>query len=202
MKSKFDDRVHKQCKAITEIDPISNLKELLANTRKKYGNENAFIFKTKEEGKFKYLTYNDYIDEIEALGTALINVGLKGKRIAVISENRYEWTLGYLATVTGVGVVVPLDKSLPENELRSSIERSEAEAVIYSKKYEDIMSSLNNNPNNKVKYYISMDKEKSEDGMYSLRELINSGKDLIKNNDRSFIDCKIDNEAMSIMLFT
>lgn len=102
MEPRIDNKVHKKSKAITEIDRIYNLKELLANTRKKYGNENAFIFKTEKENEFKYLTYNEYIDEIEALGTALINAGLKDKRIAVISENRYEWTIAYLATVTGV----------------------------------------------------------------------------------------------------
>jgi len=101
-----------------------------------------------------------------------------------------------------VGVVVPLDKSLPEAELKSSLERSEAEAVIYSKKYESIMSELNKNSNNKVKYYISMDKEKSDEKMYSLKELINVGKDLIAAGDRRFLDSEIDNEEMSIMLFT
>lgn len=60
---------------------------------------------------------------INGLVTALINMGLKGKRIAVIGENRYEWEIAYLAIATGTGVVVPLDKSLPENELRNLIER-------------------------------------------------------------------------------
>ena len=30
---------------------------------------------------------------IDALGTALIDIGLKDKRIAVIGENRYEWEM-------------------------------------------------------------------------------------------------------------
>ena len=52
-----DERVHKQCKKITQIDEISNLKELLINTRKKYGNENAFVFKTDKPNKLRYITY-------------------------------------------------------------------------------------------------------------------------------------------------
>ena len=59
---------------------------------------------------------------------------MKDKRIAIISENRYEWCVAYLATVCGTGLVVPLDKSLPENELESLIERSEIEAIFYYKK--------------------------------------------------------------------
>lgn len=62
---------------------------------------------------------------VDALGTALIDMGLKGKRIAVIGENRFEWEIAYLSVVCGTGIVVPLDKSLPENELKSLIDRSE-----------------------------------------------------------------------------
>ena len=51
-------------------------------------------------------------------------MGLKGKRIAIIGENRYEWEIAYLAIVCGVGIVVPLDRSLPENELEKLVERS------------------------------------------------------------------------------
>lgn len=75
-------------------------------------------------------------------GTALIRLGLKGKRIAVMSENRYEWALSYLAVVCGTGIIVPLDKALPENEIQSLIERSEVEAICYSKKYDEIMNKL------------------------------------------------------------
>ena len=198
----MEEKIHKSCERITEIDQIANLKELLQNTRAKYGTEVAFLFKTDEPGVFREKTYNEYIDEIEALGTALINIGLKGKRIAVISENRYEWTLAYLSTVTGVGVIVPLDKSLPVNELESSITRSEAEAIFYSKKYDDIMKNIKSKANNNVKFYISMDEEKNTGEVYSLKELIKQGKELIKNGDDSYINAEIDNEKMSIMLFT
>lgn len=67
---------------------------------------------------------------------------MKGKRIAVIGENRYEWGLSYLAVTCGTGIVVPLDKSLPENEIKNLIERSEVEAIFYTKKYDEIIKKL------------------------------------------------------------
>ena len=197
-----DSKIHKKSKVLKEVDKISNLKEMLINTRKKYGNENAFAFKTDTPDVFKYITYNEYIDEINAFGTALINLGLKGKRIAVISENRYDWMVTYLAVVCGVGVVSPLDKSLPKDELISSINRSEAEAIVYSKKYEDIMNEIKGDKANKIKYFISMDKEKVENGIYSQRELISIGKDLIEKGDKRYIDSEINNEELAVMLFT
>ena len=128
-----DNRVHKNCERIHDVKKFENLKEMLKNTKKEYAERIAFKFKTDKPDVFREEKFSEYIDNIEALGTALIDIGLKDKRIAVISENRYEWTLGYLATVTGVGIVVPLDKSLPEVEIENSIKRSEVEAIFYSK---------------------------------------------------------------------
>ncbi len=197
-----DNREHVRCKRLHDVKKFENLKEILQNTRKEYGDEVAFKSKTDTPGIFREEKYNEYLDNIEALGTALIDMGLKDKKIAVISENRYEWTLGYLATVTGVGIVVPLDKSLPAVEIESSIKRSEVEAIFYSKKYDEIMNKIKEQSDTNLKYFISMDKDKYEDGIYSIKELIIKGKELLDQGKREYLDAKIDNEKMSIMLFT
>ena len=197
-----DNREHVRCKRLHDVKKFENLKEILQNTRKEYGDEVAFKFKTDTPGVFREEKYNEYLDNIEALGTALIDMGLKDKKIAVISENRYEWTLGYLATVTGVGIVVPLDKSLPAVEIESSIKRSEVEAIFYSKKYDEIMNKIKEQNDTNLKYFISMDKDKYEDGIYSIKELIIKGKELLDQGKREYLDAEIDNEKMSIMLFT
>jgi len=153
-------------------------------------------------GKFREISYKEFYEEINALGTKLIDLGLKDKRIAVISENRYEWGVAYLSVVCGTGIVVPLDKSLPENEIKSLIERSEVDAIIYSKKYNDIMRRIKDEDSLKLKYYISMDLDKSDNKILSQKELIVKGKELIKSGDKRFLEAGIDNEKMSIMLFT
>lgn len=184
-----------------ETIEISDLKDMLNKTKKIYGEKPAYKIK-QEEGKYKIITHKQVREMVDALGTALIDLGLKNKRIAVIGENRYEWEIAYLSIVCGTGIVVPLDKALPENELESLIERSEIEAIFYSKKYEDILTKIKYNENNKLKHLISMNNTKNTDGIYSQVELINKGKKLLKNGNRSFIDAKINNKEMSIMLFT
>lgn len=196
------DRKHKKSKRIFEADKLENLKEMLINTREKYSDEVAFKFKTEIPGKLRTEKYSEFLDKIDALGTALISIGLKDKRIAVIGENRYEWGLAYLSVAAGTGIVVPLDKALPENEIISLIERSEVEAIFYSSKYDEIMKKIKAEKVGKLKFFISMDEDKTDGGIYSQSELVELGKGLIKNGARSFIDAKIDSEAMSIMLFT
>ena len=179
-----------------------DLKEMLKISGERYGDKPAYVFKTEEPGKFRTISHKEFRDEIDALGTALISKGLKDKRIAVISENRYEWGVAYLAAVAGTGVVVPLDKALPNNEIENLIIRSEVEAIFYSNKYDEVMNKVKAQGNTNVKYFISMDLEKEENGIHSQKELIEEGRKLIEEGNRDFLDATIDNEKMGIMLFT
>ena len=188
-------------KKIYDCIEISNLKDMLNKTKNLYGDEIAYKIRNGEDG-YKTFSHSEVRDMVDALGTALIDIGLKDKRIAVIGDNCMEWELAYLSIVCGTGTVVPLDKSLPEKELESLIERSEIEAIFYQEKNEEYVKRIKLLENNKLKHLISMDKMQNEEGIYSQVELIKKGKKLIEEGNREFIDAKIDAEKMSIMLFT
>ena len=181
---------------------FENLKEMIKNSAEKFGEEPAFLRDGKGLEDSKKVTYKEFYHEINSLGTALVEMGLKGKRIAVIGENRYEWELSYLAVATGTGIIVPLDKALPENEIESLIIRSEVEAIFYSSKYDECMAKIQKKGNTKLKYFISMDLEKNDFNKYSLKEIKEKGKEILEKGNREFLDSKINNEEMSIMLFT
>ena len=189
-------------KPIHEYTEFTDLKDMLKKSGDKYGDRPAYVFKTKEPGKFREITHKQFRDDINSLGTALIKLGLKDKRVAVISDNRYEWGLTYLAVATGVGVIVPLDKALPDNEIESLIMRSEVEGIVYSNKYDKVMNKIKEEKNTQVKFFISMDLDKKEGDIYSQKELVEDGKKLIEDGNRDFLDAEIDNESMGIMLFT
>ncbi len=181
---------------------FTDLKDMLNQTGEVYGDRPAYIFKTEEKGKFRTITHKEFRENINSLGTTLIQMGLKDKRIALISENRYEWELSYLAVASGVGVIVPLDKALPDNELESLILRSQVEAIIYSSKYDVIMNTLREKKNTNLKYFISMDLEENTQGIYAEKALVEKGKKLLTDGNKTYIDAKIDSEKMGIMLFT
>ena len=181
---------------------FSNLKEMLKISGEIYENRPAFYLDGTDLESSKIMTHGEFRKNVDYLGTALIEMGLKNKKIAVISENRYEWEEAYLAVVCGTGIVVPLDKALPELEIESSIIRSEVEAIFYSDKYSEIMARIQKKGNTKIKYFISMDLEKSDFNKYSQSEIIKKGKELVEAGNKDFIEAKISNDEMSIMLFT
>lgn len=175
-----------------EILEITDLKDMLKKTEKLY--ENRPAYKIREDvQKYKIITHKELRKMVNALGTQLIELGLKGKRIAVIGENRYEWQIAYLSVVCGTGIVVPLDKSLPENEIKRLIQRANVEAIFYSEKYEEQLQRIFKSKETKLKYLFSMD---------NITEQIENGCKLVKTGNTKFIDAKINPEEMNIMLFT
>lgn len=70
---------------------ITDIKDMVNKIGEKYGEKEAFKFKTETPGIFRTISYKKFVNDVNCLGTKLIDLGLKDKRIAVISENRYEW---------------------------------------------------------------------------------------------------------------
>ena len=180
---------------------FKNLKEMMEDTLKNYKNNIAYKIKHKDEKKITYenITYERYDNEIKALGTSFINMGFKNKRIAVISKNRYEWIVAYLATVNGTGVVIPLDKGLPEQEIISLLQRSKADVIVFEKEFTEIIKNAKESGKIELLDYICMDKV---EGYKYIYDLIEDGKKLLESGKREFIDAKIKNDEMSMLLFT
>lgn len=182
------------------VKPIKNLKDMVEQSTRLYGKKAAFLIKTNENN-YKEIKYTDFKNDINAFGTALINLGLKSKFIAVIGENRYEWCVTYLATVNGTGIIVPLDKELPFSEIENLLVRSKASAVIFSGKHEKEMRQLAATLSS-VKYFINMDLEQDDQTFLSYNQLIIKGKELVDSGNRTFIDAQIDEESMNMLIFT
>ena len=185
-----------------DIRPIIDIKQMIESSVELYSDNIAFHVKDKPGSPYRGITYKEAKADMDALGTALISMGLKGKRIAIVAENRYEWAISYLAVVCGTGIVVPLDKELRALELEQLIKESEAECIIYSSKYEPYFLEMRARGETKLRYLVNMDKEISDETTFSWREITEAGKVLIGNGNREFLDAQIERDAMSIILFT
>lgn len=188
-----------QSKPLYEVRGISDLKDMITQSVHLFSNRPAFKIKN-QVGEYDIITYSDYFNDINSLGTKLVDMGLHGKKIAIISENRYEWCVSYLAVVNGTGIAVPLDRSLPENEIENLLKRSEAECVIFSKKYEEVMKKIKEN-NTVLKHFIVMNDSETSDFLY-LYDLISEGKSLLEKGNKKFVNAKIDNNDVAVIIFT
>ena len=177
-----------------------NVRDHIENAIKKYPNNVAFKLKEKVGKKIKYIeiTYKKMQKDIFALGTAINNMVKGEKRVAVIGKNSYPWFLSYLSTLYGNNIIVPLDKGLPEGEIRDLIKRSRANIIIFEDAYMDTMKTMKDESFGSLEQYICMQKN---DSFKDLEEVIEEGKKLLKN-DKRIMSTKIDDKKMAAIIFT
>ncbi len=181
--------------------PIKDLKDMIDTSAVLYADKNAFLVKNAPGGTYIPIKFSQLKKDIDEMGTALMDLGLTGKKIAVIGENRYEWVVTYFAVVNGVGVIVPLDRELPAQEVHNLLERSEVSAIIYSSKVGSVVEEAIQGVES-IEFVISMDTLDHMDNKLSLKKLQRTGKRLLLEEQRHFIDAEVDREAMCSLLFT
>lgn len=184
-----------------DVRPVKDLKEMLNTSARLYADSPLFYRKVNPDAPYTPIDYKTYKNDVDNLGTALINSGLSGKRIALISDHRYEWAVTYLGVVNGVGIIVPLDKELPPHEIKNMLEVSEASAVIFSEKLREKVEEAAAG-NVAIQYLINMDSTKDNGNWLSFDKLLTDGRRLINEGNTIYIDAAIDPEVMSIILFT
>ncbi len=186
---------------IFDVKEFNNIKEIVYNSAQKYSENIAFVIKHKEgkEVNYENVSYKRLLEDINKFGTSLYNLNLKGKRVAVIGKNRYEWVVSHLSNLLGGIVSVPLDKDLQYDELESSLIRSKANCIIFDEKLKDEISEIKKNGNTNLTEYICMSELS---GYRSFKELMKKGEELIEEGNTDFINSKIDENIMNILLFT
>ena len=188
----------KKLTKIYDVKKYETVIEYVNDTISKYPEKNAFIIKNKKND-YRYVTYKQFGEDIECLGNGLINMGLENKRIAIIGKNSYEWFLSYLSILGGVGITVPLDKGLQEEEIIMSLNRSKADAIIFEDTYIDTMKKIKEDSNSTLKNFICMTEVEDFE---SLPNLIKKGKEQIKNGENLFKKHPIDPYKMATIIFT
>ena len=186
---------------ILEAKEFNNIKEIIYNSAESYGDKLAFVIKNKiaNETCYTNISYKQLLEDINYLGTAFYSLNLKNKRVAIIGKNRYEWALAHYANQLGSIISVPLDKDLQLEELENSLIRSKADAIVFDTKLLELINTIKENNKTSITEFICMDKIEN---YKSIPELVEYGKDILKSGNNTFIENTIDENAMSILLFT
>lgn len=179
---------------------VYHLRDLMNFAADSYGEQAAYLYKEKLGGPYLPISFNQFRQDVNSLGTALLNAGMKGQRIAVIGESRYEWIVTYFAVACGLGVIVPLDKELPVQEVSALINRAEIGAIVYSSKVgKKVVQALDGNTEIKM---ICMDLDEDEDGITSWPALKEKGLELRRGGVDTYAGMPINPEDFCTLIFT
>ena len=198
-------------KPFNDVPHLPDLRALLDYMAESYGEDAVYIIKTKKETKtepaqYRHVSFLQQRRDVDALGTVTLAAGVKGKRVAVIGKNRYEWMLTYYTTQCGLGIVVPLDKGLPYEELELSLIRAKADILVFDPEQLDLVEELQRNRRTQVELYVSMD---PIPGYADFQEVLQRGHKMLDEIEEKegkgnapFQKLRIDGKELSLLLFT
>ena len=179
----------------------------------------AFVLKEPQKAKdqkpvYVNVTSKEFYEDVVNLGKAILDFKNTGKeRYGLITNNRYEWPLIYLAVTSGVGSIVPLDYMLSDEELLKSINRIELDYLFYTKKHEKFVEKIiKNKLAPSIKKYILIDNVrikreieeeiKDKENIILLNDLIEEGLKKGEDKKEEYLNLPIDVNAECIYSFT
>lgn len=191
-----------------DVSYVETLKELVDNSVLKFSDRAAYMYKDDHKEPFKAMTYAEFKNEQNAIGTALIERGFKGSKVAVIGDNSHRWALSYYSVVCGVGVIVPIDRNLEKGEITNLLQRADVEAVFVSTKLAGVIVSLLEDLPLVKKVIImaapgdDIDEFLVDERFMTMEQLVAEGKELTAQGNRKYVDAEIHAEDLSTILFT
>ena len=184
---------------LNKVTKVKSIKEMLDLAVKEAGNKNAFEYKNGD--KIVKITYKQYVDDINSLGTALASLNMHNKHVAIIGENGYKWLTVYLCMLQSTGVFVPVDRELTCLDVINVLKHSDSEVLFFSKKYAQYIPEIKKAIPN-IKYYIGLDIKKDEDNILSYDLLKESGKKLLDKKSTIYTDLKDDENNLKLLVYT
>ena len=174
---------------------LETIRDIINNSNNKY--KDVIAIQEKKNKKIVSYTYEQLRNDVYALGTKLIDMGLKDKHIAIVGENSYNWIVSYLAIITGVGVAVPLDKELDSEQISKLLEKGDASAVLFSKGF---LSSIDEIiENSKLEFAACLN---DTDKYTDVQTLINEGRQLINEGSTVYEDSIVNVNELNVIMFT
>ncbi len=155
-----------------EVPKISSVQDMVLKSTEVY--KEKLALEDLQNYPINKVTYADLKENILKFGKALKTLGLKERtHIALIGENRVQWSISYLTLMCFNYVVVPIDKNLTQNEILNIIYESDAEAIIFSDTFSNIFNE-NKSVLKKLRVFINMDKTEEDDFFLNMKNMIDN----------------------------
>lgn len=146
------------------------IREIVIQAAEEFGDGDAVRYKAgKKEIVSK--SYTELKRDSERFSCVLDKLGQQGCHVALTGATSYTWLTAYLGIVNSASVAVPLDVSLPAEEMCELIDRADATVFVVDEIRKDVAAIVKDRCP-KLKYLISMQKEKSDEEALSFWELM------------------------------
>lgn len=162
------------------------VREILYKSGEKFGDRCAFVFLDGDGRKIE-ISFRQLKSDVISLALALLREKGAPEKAAIISCNRYEWCVSYLACLSAGIVAVPVDRELSGEDIKDVLDFAGVKTVLCDGKAGQKLGGERD--------FISFDED--EGGFCGL---IRRGEALVKEGFS--LENRIDPDALAVLLFT
>ena len=115
-----------------ETTVFENFRIMCENVAEKYPDKTAFSYRNNpgDEEPVK-VTFSEVRDTVRNIGTALIELGCRGEKCAIVGATSIGWIYTYFAVMSIGAVSVPIDKELSAEDISDVIRKAGCKYVFY-----------------------------------------------------------------------
>jgi len=173
-------KVFNKKKTKHNYERVSNIKDF-CQVLSKHGNRVLYSYFDKSR-KLLDMTYAEFHSKILKTAAGLTEVGLAGKKIALIGETSPDWVASYLAILATGGIAIPLDKELSIDVVEGFMTTVEADALIYSRSFNGkFNNAMENHPSLTCFIPMAPAKDDSNEKILPLADIVKKGETPVAN---------------------
>jgi len=149
-----------------------------------------------------HITYSEARRDIVALGTELLAMGLRDKKVSIIGGCTKGWIYAYFALMATGAITVPLDKEMPADDLAATMKRAGCTAVFYGAETASKLDKIKEASGAVTFVCINGERPAGAESDATIDELIVSGAGRVLDGDNSYYDNELDPDKLASIVFT
>ncbi|MCQ2485230.1 MAG: AMP-binding protein [Clostridia bacterium] len=134
---------------------MDTVKEIIIYGAKNGKDKKQFVF-NNFNNEIETKTFNQSFYDTTGLGQYLYKIGLRGKKVAILSENSYYWLEAFYSIATGKMTAVPLDPKLTDEELTDIMVRSGCDGIYYTSDFKSAIDMMKSTDGVVISQYICL----------------------------------------------
>lgn len=175
-----------------DFPDMDTVKDIIIYGAKQGKYNKQYAFKNMN-GEYCEKTFDEVFYDTTGLGQHLYTLGLKGKKVAILSENSYYWIAAFYSIASGNMIAIPLDPKLPKEDLVDLMVRSGCDAIYYARDFEPAIQLMKENPDVKLSFYLKLE---------DFDELVKMGHDALDNGAKNYLDDEVKPDDLGFIVYT
>ncbi len=178
---------------------FENVRELIEFVGEEYVDKCAYSFKPNpNKSDIKRISFNQLRDDVRALGSQLISMGVPGKHCVVIGKFSYQWALTYFSVLSVGGVLVPLDSEWSGEDLADTAFKADASFLFCDEALSEKAKIIEEKVDLKEPTVYLCAKENER----NMSSLIAKGEMKFNKNPDEYYNAEVDSQKMALLVFT